>query len=160
VEAPAAERLVAEIASPRCFSLAGKTSLRELLVAFMHADVMVTNDSGPAHFASLTPIEVVTLFGPEHPAIFGSRNPRSHVVWTGLACSPCVSALNNRETACRENLCMQSIEVDTVGAIVSGLLSPRGGAGRDASGDRPLPVLRAAWQPRLARTADAPIDHS
>jgi ADP-heptose:LPS heptosyltransferase len=56
------------------------------------------NDSGPAHFATLTPVSVVTLFGPETPTLFGARTPRNSVVYAGLACSPCVNALNNRQT--------------------------------------------------------------
>ncbi len=121
-EAGPAQRLVEKIGSDRCFCLAGKTSLRDLLVAFEFADVLVTNDSGPAHFASLTPIQVVTLFGPETPALFASRSPRSHIIWRGLACSPCVSALNNRDSKCTDNLCMQSITVGEVEHLVTSLL--------------------------------------
>jgi len=117
-EAPAIEKLVAEVASPRCFSMAGKTTLRELLVLYGLADVLVTNDSGPAHFATLTPIEVVTLFGPETPARFGARSPRTHLVWKHLPCSPCVSAYNNRLSQCRDNQCMQQITVAEVLARV------------------------------------------
>ncbi|HMG27959.1 MAG TPA: glycosyltransferase family 9 protein, partial [Acidimicrobiia bacterium] len=56
--------LVRAVGSDRCASLAGRTTLRELLVLYALAEVLVTNDSGPAHFATLTPIDVVTLFGP------------------------------------------------------------------------------------------------
>jgi ADP-heptose:LPS heptosyltransferase len=70
-EAEAAASLVKQIGSERCFSLAGATTLRQLLVIFGLADVLVTNDSGPAHFAALTPIDVVTLFGPETPHLYG-----------------------------------------------------------------------------------------
>ena len=113
-EAENAAALVQEIASERCFSLAGRTTLRQLLVIFGLADVLVTNDSGPAHFAALTPIDVVTLFGPETPELYRARTPRSHVFWEGLACSPCVSALNQKQSFCQNNLCMQRIEVAAV----------------------------------------------
>jgi ADP-heptose:LPS heptosyltransferase len=113
-EAQDAAALVQRIASERCFSLAGRTTLRQLMVIFGLADVLVTNDSGPAHFAALTPIEVVTLFGPETPQLYRARTPRSHVFWQGIACSPCVSALNQKHSSCQNNLCMQRIEVDAV----------------------------------------------
>ncbi|HSU56606.1 MAG TPA: glycosyltransferase family 9 protein [Candidatus Dormibacteraeota bacterium] len=113
-EAAAAVKLKQSVGSSRCFSLAGKTTLRELLVLYTLADVLVTNDSGPAHFATLTPIEVVTLFGPETPRLFGARTPRNTVLWAGIACSPCVSAYNNRQSTCRDNRCMQAISVDLV----------------------------------------------
>lgn len=114
VEAPAIEALVARVNSPRCVSLAGRTTLRQLLAIYERADVLVTNDSGPAHFASMTPVDVVALFGPETPALFSALGPRSHPIWLGLACSPCVNAFNNRQTACRDNQCMKRIGVDEV----------------------------------------------
>jgi ADP-heptose:LPS heptosyltransferase len=80
--------------------------------------VLVTNDSGPAHFATLTPIDVVTLFGPETPRLFAARTPRNAALWAGLTCSPCVSAYNNRQSPCRNNLCMQAISVEQVFAAV------------------------------------------
>lgn len=108
------EELVRQVNSPRCFCLAGRTTLRQLLVVYGLSQVLVTNDSGPAHFATLTGVDVVTLFGPETPLLFGAPSPRNHNIWLGIACSPCVSALNNRQSACRDNLCMKMIEVGRV----------------------------------------------
>jgi ADP-heptose:LPS heptosyltransferase len=113
-EANAMEPLVRTVGSERCFCLAGKTTLRQLMVLYTLAKTLVTNDSGPAHFASLTLINVITLFGPETPALFAARTPRNLAIWAGLSCSPCVNAYNNRQSACRNNLCMQSITVDQV----------------------------------------------
>jgi len=114
--------LAAKVGDPRAFSLAGETTLRELLALYGLADVLVTNDSGPAHFAALTPIETVVLFGPETPKLFGTLTPRSQSITASLACSPCVSALNNRQTSCRDNVCMQRITVDVVHrAVVTAL---------------------------------------
>jgi ADP-heptose:LPS heptosyltransferase len=124
-EAKETERLVNQVRSPRCRSLAGQTTLRQLMTLYTLADVLVTNDSGPAHFAALTDIEVVVLFGPETPALFAANTPRNHVLWAGLACSPCVNAYNNRQTACRNNLCMQSISVDQVFRTVCRISSKR-----------------------------------
>lgn len=122
-ERAAAERLAAEVGSERCFSMAGKTTLRQLLVLYCLADVLVTNDSGPAHFAALTPLQVVALFGPETPKLFGSRSPRTRIAWKGLPCSPCVSALNNRLSTCRDARCMREISVEEVHSLVSKSLS-------------------------------------
>ena len=124
-EAPGAERLARAVASPRCVSLAGHTTLGQLLALYSLSQVLVTNDSGPAHFATLTPIDVVTLFGPETPFLFAARSPRNHVLWAGLACSPCVSAFNNRLSDCRDNLCMQRIPVDDVLAETLAALARR-----------------------------------
>lgn len=113
-EAEDAWELAIQVNSPRCISLGGKTTLRQLLVLYGISEIMVTNDSGPAHYASITPIDVITLFGPENPGVFGSQSPRSHIIWAGLACSPCVNAFNQRVSTCTNNVCMQSITVDEV----------------------------------------------
>ena len=114
------------VGSTRAFSTAGKTTLRELLALYNLADVLVTNDSGPAHFATLTGVNTVVLFGPETPRLFGVLLPRCKTITAGLACSPCVSATNNRQTSCRENVCMKNISVGTVLAAVDEALAARG----------------------------------
>jgi len=113
-EATANNRLAAEVSSNRVISLAGKTTLRQVLVLYTQSQILVTNDSGPAHFASMTPIHVVTLFGPETPALFGARSSNATALWAGIVCSPCVNAYNNRQSVCRNNICMQAISVDAV----------------------------------------------
>ena len=69
--APRPKRCAASLGSPRVVSVAGETSLPELLTLYSLADVLVTNDSGPGHFASLTPVHAIVLFGPETPRLFG-----------------------------------------------------------------------------------------
>jgi ADP-heptose:LPS heptosyltransferase len=118
-EVSSARALVDAVDSPRCASIAGRTTLHDLVVLYGLATVLVTNDSGPAHYAALSDVEVVTLFGPESPAVFGSRSPRSTAVWSGLPCSPCVNALNDRRTTCTDNRCMQAISVDEVAVVVA-----------------------------------------
>ncbi len=113
-EAAPINQLADEISSSRVITLAGKTTLRQVLVLYTRSAILVTNDSGPAHFASMTPIRVVTLFGPETPALFSARSPNATALWAGIACSPCVNAYNNRQSVCRNNLCMQAITVDDV----------------------------------------------
>jgi ADP-heptose:LPS heptosyltransferase len=113
-EATANNRLAAEVRSNRVISLAGKTTLRQVLVLYTRSQILVTNDSGPAHFASMTPIHVITLFGPETPALFGARSSNATALWAGIVCSPCVNAYNNRQSVCRNNICMQAISVDAV----------------------------------------------
>jgi ADP-heptose:LPS heptosyltransferase len=126
-EGDAVATLVEQVGSDRCFNLAGRTTLRQLLVIYGLAEVLVTNDSGPAHFATLTPIDVVTLFGPENPRLFAARTIRNHVFWAGITCSPCVSALNGRTSPCKDNVCMQRIDVDRVFEEVCRIYETRSG---------------------------------
>jgi ADP-heptose:LPS heptosyltransferase len=126
-EAQETERLVREVNSARCICLGGKTTLRQLMVLYTLSEILVTNDSGPAHFAALTPIHVITLFGPETPALFAARTPRHLAIWKGLPCSPCVSAYNNRQSPCRDNVCMTQITVEQVLEEVGRIYAQRRG---------------------------------
>jgi len=124
-EAAGAQELVDAIGSDRCVNFGGTTTLRQLLVLYFLAELMVTNDSGPAHYSALSPIDVITLFGPETPAAFGSLSPRSHLFWAGLPCSPCINAFNDRWSPCQDNLCMQGISVYAVFAKVCEVFDSR-----------------------------------
>src|SRR5262249_1347666 len=85
-----------------------------------------------------------TLFGPETPRLFAARTIRNHVFWAGIACSPCVSALNGRTSACRDNVCMQRIDVDGVFDEVCRIYETRtaGGASQQS--------LNCAWAALLS----------
>ena len=109
-----AEDICKKIGSEKAVSFAGKTTLRELLTLYSVSDILVTNDSGPGHFSSLTNIKTIILFGPETPKLFGPISPNAHVIWKELACSPCVSVFNHRFSPCDNNVCMQSISVQEV----------------------------------------------
>lgn len=93
----------------RCVNFAGKVKFTELPALYSVAEFMVTNDSGPGHFASVTDMPTFVIFGPETPALYGSLG-NSTPIYAGLACSPCVSAANHRKTACRDNVCLQVIK--------------------------------------------------
>ena len=124
-EAADADRLVQQIDSARCVNMAGRTTMNQLLALYDLSELMVTNDSGPAHYSTLTEIDVITIFGPETPAVFGARTPRSHILWSGLPCSPCVNAFNDRQSACNDNVCMQRITVDQVFDLTCDVLRAR-----------------------------------
>jgi ADP-heptose:LPS heptosyltransferase len=128
-ERVSAEEVSRQIDSARVASFAGKTTLRELLVLYSLADILVTNDSGPGHFASLTPINSIVMYGPETPALFGAIGGRFQVIHPQLACSPCVNVFNHRFSPCRNNLCMQSISVDDVYRKVQACLLEAGKQG-------------------------------
>ena len=98
---------------PNALNFAGQVSFAELPALYTLADVMVTNDSGPGHFSSVTGLHTVVLFGPETPALYGSLG-KSIPITAQLACSPCVSAANHRKTPCSDNACMRAISVDQV----------------------------------------------
>jgi len=117
-EKPDAEYICSRVASARALDLTGQTTLIELLHLFDLAHVLVTNDSGPAHFAALTRIHVVVFFGPEIPERYRPLTTSADVVHTGYSCSPCIGPFNQRLSPCNDNLCLKSINVREVVALV------------------------------------------
>jgi ADP-heptose:LPS heptosyltransferase len=128
VEREAAEAMVRTLGSDRVVNLAGETELVDLVTLYSMADVLVTNDSGPGHFAALTDLDCVVLFGPETPQLFAPLGEHVHVVYEALACSPCVNVFNHRFSPCTHNVCMEAITVPRVLAEVQQILAARGHA--------------------------------
>ena len=117
-ETPEAQQICRQVGSPRALDLTGRTTLTELLHLFDLAHVLVTNDSGPAHFAALTRIHVIVFFGPEIPERYGPLASSSDMIHTGYSCSPCIGPHNQRLSPCNDNQCMKSINVREVLMLV------------------------------------------
>jgi ADP-heptose:LPS heptosyltransferase len=118
------KNVVDRIGSERCVNSAGLFEFTDLVPLYEVSTVMLTNDSGPAHFASVTPLKVFVLFGPETPALYGSLGNAENF-YLGLPCSPCVSAANHRKTTCLTRPCISGILPEVVFAkLKSYLISP------------------------------------
>ncbi|MBF8274629.1 MAG: rfaF [Magnetococcales bacterium] len=122
-EGMALEKLREKISDPRVVNMAGRTTLETLIDLYAIAHLMVTNDSGPVHFSSVTDIPLLALFGPETPRLFGPVSPHARVIYHPLACSPCVSVYNQKRSPCTDNRCMSSITVEEVFAQARELLA-------------------------------------
>jgi hypothetical protein len=87
-----AARIVAELGPERVVDFAGKTAFEDLLPLFELGGLLVTNDSGPAHFAALTPISILAFFGPESPRLYRPLSDRHRALYAEYHCSPCLNA--------------------------------------------------------------------
>ncbi|MEA2036031.1 MAG: glycosyltransferase family 9 protein [Nanoarchaeota archaeon] len=121
-EAQDAKEICNFVKNPQCIDFTDKTTLKELIDLYNVSKVIVTNDSGPAHFASLTNIKIVVLFGPETPNIYSPLSKNCTCVYSNYACSPCVSAFNHRKTPCKDSKCLSAIKVEGVFDIVKNSL--------------------------------------
>jgi ADP-heptose:LPS heptosyltransferase len=117
----------ASTADERLVDLVGFTRLEDLPLLYTLATAMVTNDSGPAHFAAPTRLKTFVLFGPETPRLYGAINDNAEFIYKGLSCSPCVAAANHRRSPCRDNQCMKQITVDEVYARLRAFLDANPG---------------------------------
>ena len=120
-----AAKIVDELGGNRCIDFTGQTSFKDLFDLLDLGHVLVTADGGPAHFAALTSITNIVLFGPETPVLYAPLGQNTHCLSAGLACSPCLSAYNHRKTSCTEAKCMKAITVEEVFEVVSSCLNSK-----------------------------------
>ncbi len=102
--------------SDRCVDLTGYTkTLKELMILFHFSSLLITNDGGPGHFASLIPIPAIVLFGPETPTLYGSLSPSAINMYRPISCSPCLTAYNHRNSPCDgNNVCLKAVKPEMV----------------------------------------------
>lgn len=107
------QNVVDMVGEEKFVNSAGVFSFEELVPLYSICELMLTNDSGPAHFAAVTNLKVFVIFGPETPALYlplGNAEP----FYLGLPCSPCVSAANHRKTSCIPRPCITGISPDWI----------------------------------------------
>ena len=93
-------RSVAELCrTPRRHVLAGELSLRELLVLFGEAKLVVSNDSGPMHLACLVDAPIVGLFFADTPTLFAPIGSRVRCVAPSLYSIPLFTVYNGKDVA-------------------------------------------------------------
>jgi ADP-heptose:LPS heptosyltransferase len=109
----------------RIANLAGRLDLRGLAELFRLAGLFLTNDSGPLHLASLMGTPIVSLFGPETPALYGSLGLKQKTFYAGVYCSPCLNVYNSKTASCDgNNVCLQEISEAEVAKACLSVLSP------------------------------------
>jgi len=108
-----------------CINTAGELSLRQSAALLDRCEVLITNDSAPAHLAAATRCQVVTIFGPTVPGFGFSPFGEGHaVIEKDLPCRPCgrhgpqICPLGTHE-------CMVNIETGEVVAKVKSLLKAK-----------------------------------
>jgi ADP-heptose:LPS heptosyltransferase len=101
---------------PHCVDLTGYTkTVRELMLLFHCASLLITNDGGPGQFSAMTPIPTIVFFGPETPALYGRLDPNAAIFYSTLSCSPCITAYNHRKSPCDgDNVCLKRIDPEQV----------------------------------------------
>jgi ADP-heptose:LPS heptosyltransferase len=98
----------------RLLDYSGKLSLCDTIRLIKHADLVVTNDTAPLHFALSTGAKLVGLFGPTRSETY--VRPGTHGAATAhvpLYCSPCVHHWEPPPCG-GDNQCMKRLPVATV----------------------------------------------
>jgi len=119
----------------RCVNSCGKTSFGELLKLIEGADLLITNDNGPGHFATLTGTKTLALFSTDSPFVYGPLGD-AVIAYSYFQCSPCISAFNHKVSSCDNNRCLQAIPPTMVVTLAEKVLAGKV-AFRTINGERP-----------------------
>jgi ADP-heptose:LPS heptosyltransferase len=124
----------------KVINLAGRTSLAELVALMQLADLYLGNDSGPLHLAVCAGLPVLALFGPESPAVYGPpSSPRNTVLYRAEPCGPCLNVYTDKQSRCRDNICLKRIQPAEVLRFLKERYLPESAV--DSVNRRSLPLL-------------------
>jgi lipopolysaccharide heptosyltransferase II len=112
--ADVAHGAIIEAAVPnKCVNRIGQTTLAQLIAELRECALLLTNDTGTMHLATLLGIPVVALFGSTEPRLTGPLGNGNQVIRHQVECSPCFL----RECPI-DFRCMKSITVAEVSASI------------------------------------------
>ena len=114
---PICDAISTQVNDARCINFCGKTeTLFELMEVLSISNLLITNDNGPAHFASLCRTKTIALFSTDSPYIYGPLGD-SVILYSYYHCSPCISAFNHGRSRCTDNKCLQAIPPEYVATM-------------------------------------------
>jgi len=117
-----------------CINRIGKTTMTELIAELSECALLLTNDTGTMHLATILAVPVVAVFGSTEPRLTGPLGSAAHIFRHQVECSPCFL----RECPI-DFRCMKAVTAGEVAESVSSLLK--------------------MWEGPLARGQSAPSDN-
>ncbi len=118
-----AEQVIWRMKSSGAVNLAGKTDMAELIGLLSVCDLLVSNDTGPAHLSAAIGTPTLTLFGPTNEFETAPTGPRAELIRAeNIECARCM-----HRSCPIDHRCMTRLTVDEVFARSRQLLSPERG---------------------------------
>jgi heptosyltransferase-2 len=114
-----AERLKAAVSEPIDVFADPPLGLGPLKALIRRCRLLITNDTGPRHFAAAFDVPVVTVFGSSDPAWTDTRFAKERAVMLDLDCQPCMK----RTCPLKHHRCMRELPPAMVTAGAEELLS-------------------------------------
>jgi heptosyltransferase II len=82
-------KIVADQLGDRCVNRIGKTTVEELINELKDCSLLLTNDTGAMHLATLLGVPVVAIFGSTEHRLTGPLGENAVVIRHHVECSPC-----------------------------------------------------------------------
>jgi len=112
-------RAVAGAAEVPLLSLVGRDRPALLPWLLARLSCLVSGDTGVAHLAAAIGVPTVTLFGPTDPGLTAPRGTLAHVLYRGVACSPCFLATCPIDHNCLRDIAVEDVEREVMDAVIA-----------------------------------------
>lgn len=107
-EAKIANKVVKH-SNKKAFSIAGETSLKDLIPIIKKAKFFISNDTGTMHIAAALDVPVFAIFGPANPDRTGPYGNIHTIIQKKIDCAPCYAKF-----PCSHFSCMNGLDVQEV----------------------------------------------
>jgi heptosyltransferase-2 len=97
--------------------LTGKTTVADATALISIADVLITNDTGPAHIGAALQTPTLVIFGPTNPLTTYPMSPNAEILRRPPDCAPCML----RDCPI-DHRCMTAITLDEIFARAAALM--------------------------------------
>jgi len=132
-EVEVARRVAGFMAQPATVLDSPVMRLGPLKALIRRASLVITNDTGPRHFANAFGRPVVTVFGPTDPQWTLTPAPAERSIRVSVDCGPCMKRI-----CPRDHRCMTRVESEAVWAAARELLAARAATGPGDDGKAAL----------------------
>lgn len=97
----------------------GKTTLAEFMAALTNAKLVLCNDSGAMHVASVLDVPTVAIFGSTEPELTGPLGAKTRVLRHHVPCSPCFLRECPIDFACMRSIAPERVIAEAEAVIKS-----------------------------------------
>jgi heptosyltransferase-2 len=108
---------ICKVLGDRCTNRIGQTTIEQLIDELRECRVLLTNDTGTMHLASLLGLPVVAIFGSTEPRLTGPLGDGHIVLRHQVECSPCFLRECPIDFRCMKTVSPQEV-VDAVLSIL------------------------------------------
>jgi lipopolysaccharide heptosyltransferase II len=108
---------ICKVLGDRCTNRIGQTTIEQLIDELRECRLLVTNDTGTMHLASLLGLPVVAIFGSTDPRLTGPLGDSHIVLRHQVECSPCFLRECPIDFRCMKAVTVQEV-VDSVLSIL------------------------------------------
>ena len=90
------------------------SDIKAFIELLARVDLLVTNDTAPAHIGSALETPLIAFYGPNTPELYGPLHAKSRIFYNRLPCSPCLTNMNAKTSRCRIPSCILKIKPEEV----------------------------------------------